>query len=156
MINLENNNISKELFELLNGKELEEKQHEAMMLLTVSEENWPHVAMVSVGEIIAITRCELRLAIWPNTNTTKNIIRNGKATIVVVYNKKVYYIRLSLQKLPILAEAKHPRERFICTVTSFREDEAKYADILSGIQINLKDPDNVIKRWRETIDELLI
>ncbi|WP_396020863.1 hypothetical protein [Bacillus sp. SD075] len=36
--------ISTEVFDLLNGEELTDKQHEAMLLLTVSEDGWPHTA----------------------------------------------------------------------------------------------------------------
>ena len=35
--------------EWLSGDQLEEKQHDAMQLLTVSEDGWPHQAMISVG-----------------------------------------------------------------------------------------------------------
>lgn len=75
--------IGKELFTLLNGKELEHKQQEAMMLLTVTEDQWPHIAMISVGEIVALDEKNLRLALWPGTTTTGNMIRTGKATLAV-------------------------------------------------------------------------
>lgn len=149
------NKISKELFELLNGKNLNEKQHEVIMLLTVSEDGWPHVAMLSVGEIVAINESEVRLAIWPNTNTTNNMIRSGKATLVVVYDGKVHYIRTSIERLPELIESKHHRARFTGKIISIREDMAKYAEIISGIQINLIEPESAIERWEETTVELL-
>ncbi|WP_258000503.1 pyridoxamine 5'-phosphate oxidase family protein [Bacillus sp. Marseille-P3661] len=148
--------ISQELFQLLNGNNIERKQHEAMMLLTVSEDFWPHAAMISVGEVVALTHSEFRLAIWPNTNTANNMIRTGQATLVIVYNAKAYYIRLSLQRLPELIINNISLERFAAHIVSLREDVAKYADILSGIQINLKDPETVIKRWEETTMALLV
>lgn len=75
--------IGKELFTLLDGKGLEDKQHEAMMLLTVTEDQWPHIAMISVGEVVALDEGNLRLALWPGTTTTGNMIRTGKATLAV-------------------------------------------------------------------------
>lgn len=69
--------LSLDVYELLNGQDLMDKQHEAMMLLTVSEDGWPHTAMISVGEIVAINLMELRIGLWPNTSTTDNIIRSG-------------------------------------------------------------------------------
>lgn len=48
--------LSDDLFELLNGEHLERKQHEAMFLMTVTEDGWPHNAMVSVGEVVAIDK----------------------------------------------------------------------------------------------------
>ncbi|MED1421594.1 pyridoxamine 5'-phosphate oxidase family protein [Bacillus smithii] len=147
--------ISTNLFQLLNGKDLASKQQEAMMLLTLSQDLWPHVAMISVGEVIAIRSTELKLSLWPNTITTSNIIRTGKATLVIIFNGIAHYIKLSLRKLPELADAKHKRERFSAKVVSYREDIAKYAEITSGIQIQLKDPASVLKRWNETIEDLL-
>jgi hypothetical protein len=147
--------LSTNICHLLNGRDLKTKQHEAMMLLTMSEELWPHVAMISVGEAIAISPTELRLSLWPNTTTTNNIIRTGKASIVVVYNGIVHYVKLSLQKLSELEDARHIRARFSARVVSYREDVAKYAEITSGVQIELKDKASVLKRWNETIEELL-
>ncbi|MBA4544519.1 MULTISPECIES: pyridoxamine 5'-phosphate oxidase family protein [Thermoactinomyces] len=151
---MENQRISEELCQLFNGRSLEEKQHEAMMLLTVTEDLWPHIAMVSVGEILALDRTHLRLALWPGTTTTANILRTGKATLVVFFAGKAHYVRLSLKRLPELPGARHKRERFAASVVSAREDVAKYAEIRSGVTIDLKDPDAVLTRWSETLEEL--
>jgi len=145
--------LSEELLELLNGEDLQNKQHEAMFLMTVTEDGWPHNAMVSTGEIVAIDKENLRLALWPGTTTTKNCLRTKKALLVAVYKGKVNYLRLALSPLGILEGAKHPLERFSAKVELFREDQAKYADITSGIQISLKDPATVLTRWKETIEE---
>lgn len=146
--------LSTDVYELLNGQELTDKQHEAMILLTVSEEGWPHTAMISVGEIVAISRRELRVGLWPDTSTTANIIRTNKATLVLFFKGKAHYIRLSLERLEELAAA-HPRERFSAKVVSAREDVAKYADITSGIKIELKNSKEVVERWNQTIVDIL-
>lgn len=148
--------IGKELFTLLDGKGLEHKQHEAMMLLTVTEDQWPHIAMVSVGEVIALDEGNLRLALWPGTTTTGNLIRTGKATLAVFIGGKAHYVRLSLEHLPALPEARHVRERFAAQVFAAREDSAQYADILTGVTVRLKEPESVINRWKETVAELLM
>ncbi|KHD86670.1 pyridoxamine 5'-phosphate oxidase family protein [Heyndrickxia ginsengihumi] len=147
--------LATDVYELLNGKEIVNKQHEAMMLLTVSEDGWPHTAMISVGEIVALNRSELRLGLWPDTSTTKNIIRTKKATLVLFYKGKAHYIRLSLEKLRELAETPYKRERFAARITWLREDIAKYADITSGVTIELKNSEEVIERWNRTIEDLL-
>lgn len=53
---METAELPDELYELLDGRELITKQHEAMILMTVTEEGWPHTAMISVGEIVALDR----------------------------------------------------------------------------------------------------
>ncbi|PFI95344.1 pyridoxamine 5'-phosphate oxidase family protein [Priestia megaterium] len=152
MKNVEMSNI---VYELLNGQDLMQKQHEAMMLLTVGEDGWPHTAMISVGEIIAINRKELRIGLWPNTSTTTNIIRTSKATLVLIYKGKAHYIQFSLKRLEELPTARYPRERFSAKVVSSREDVAKYADITSGIKIELKNDKEVVERWHKTLKDIL-
>ncbi|OAB40264.1 hypothetical protein [Paenibacillus antarcticus] len=145
------NQLSLPLFEFFNGKNVSDKQHEALFLLSVDEEQWPHVAMISVGEIVAMNEAELRLSLWRNSVTTTNIIRTGQATIVVILGGIAYYIKLSVQEQSILDE----RQRFVATIASIREDVAKYADIISGVRIQLKEPQPVIQHWKETIEDML-
>lgn len=147
--------LSTDVYELLNGQDLTEKQHEAMMLLTVSEDGWPHTAMISVGEIVAMNPQNLRIGLWKSTSTTANIIRTNKATLVLFYKGKAHYIRLSLERIEELHDARYPRERFSATIISAREDVAKYADITSGIKIELKDAKEVVERWSHTIEDIL-
>lgn len=146
--------FSDDLYQLFNGEQLEDKQHEAMMLETVSEDGWPHTAMISVGEIVAMDYSHLRLALWPNTKTTLNIIRTGKAMVVLFYKGRACYLTLSLTRLPQPPNPKHDLIRFEAELTHIKEDLAKYAEITSGVQINLKDSNSVLKRWEETINEL--
>ncbi|QII47608.1 pyridoxamine 5'-phosphate oxidase family protein [Bacillus paralicheniformis] len=146
--------LSNELFQLINGEKLAGKRREAMMLQTVTEDGWPHTAMISAGEILALNKTDIRLALWQGTTTTANIARTGRALLVTCWKGKAYYVRLSLKKLPELKDAKHPRARFAGTVEAAREDIAKYADIISGVQIELKDEAAVLRRWEETLEEL--
>lgn len=152
---MKNVEISTEVYELLNGQDLTDKQHEAMMLLTVGEDGWPHNAMISVGEIVAVNLTELRIGLWSNTSTTANIIRSNKATLVLIYKGKAHYIRLSLERLEELPNARYQRERFSAKVISAREDVAKYADITSGIKIKLKNNKEIVERWNQTLEDIL-
>jgi hypothetical protein len=146
--------ISEELFRFLDGNRLEDKNREAMMLLSVSEDGWPHAAMISVGEMVALNHEELRIALWPKTQTVANLKRTKQATLVAVHKGKVHYVRLAIEPLPALKDAKHNRERFKAKVVSVKEDTAKYAEITSGIRFALYDPESVVRRWTETVSEL--
>ncbi|MFI2856122.1 pyridoxamine 5'-phosphate oxidase family protein [Paenibacillus sp. JSM ZJ436] len=146
--------LPEQLCRLLDGENLEEKQGEGIQLLTQCEDGWPHCAMIGAGEIIALQEDVLRLALWPGTMTTGNVIRTGKATIVLVHGAKMYYIRLVLVHLATLASARHPRERFEARIEAIREDQAPYADIVCGVTYRLKQPEEVLARWRETLEEL--
>lgn len=146
--------LSPELLRWFDGQHLQDKKHEAMQLLTVSEDAWPHQAMVSVGELVAISPTVLRLALWSGTQTSMNMERTGKATLIAIVNHQLLYIRLALRPLPPLIESVHPRDRYEGEITSIRVDHAPYADITSGITYQLKDEPGTLKRWEETIAEL--
>ncbi|KKI55811.1 pyridoxamine 5'-phosphate oxidase family protein [Staphylococcus pasteuri] len=147
--------LSNEVVELLNGKQLNEKQDLAMMLQSVTEDGYPHTAMVSVGEVVAVNSEQLRIALWPDTKTTNSLIKLKKASLVIVHNHKVNYIELDVNFMAQIQIDSFERACFEANVKSFKEDVAKYADIDTGITITLKDPEDVLQRWRTTIDRLL-
>ncbi len=149
------NQLSSAILELLNGKNLPDKQHEAMLLLSMDEDQWPHVAMISVGEIVALNETELRLSLWRNTVTTSNLIRTGKGTFVVFFEGVAYYVKILVKELPEISEARHERQCFSAKVANVRADVAKYADIVSGVRIRLHEPGPVIQRWEETVEDML-
>ncbi|WP_339269904.1 pyridoxamine 5'-phosphate oxidase family protein [Paenibacillus sp. FSL K6-1330] len=146
--------ISEGLCQWLDGSDLESKQYEAMLLLSVTEDGWPHTAMLSVGEVLALDRSRLRLALWQGTTTTGNLLRSGQGTLVAIHDGAAYYVRLRLQALPDLPDAKHQLQRFDAEVVAVREDTANYADIISAVKFQLHNPEEVLQRWKETLEEL--
>ncbi|MDR4432635.1 pyridoxamine 5'-phosphate oxidase family protein [Bacillus tequilensis] len=148
------NCLSDRLFELLDGNRLNEKQHEAFVLQTVSEDGWPHAAMISAGEIIALSRTDIRIALWKNTATSANILRTGKAQFTAWWRGAAYYVKLQCEPLTPLNDAEYERDRFACRIVSMKEDVAKYADLTSGVHIQLHSPEEVLNRWEKTLEEL--
>lgn len=49
----------------------------------------------------------------------------------------------------------YERTRFEATIKSIRQDIAKYADITSGITVEMHEPKQVLKRWNIVLHELL-
>ncbi|MGQ8871665.1 pyridoxamine 5'-phosphate oxidase family protein [Paenibacillus sp. TSA_86.1] len=143
-----------ELMEWFNGSNLESKQHEALQLLTVTDAQWPHLAMISMGEVIAVSPSCLRLALWQGTQTSMNMMETGKATLIAVQGQRLLHVRLEVRLLPELAEAVHPRDRYECAILQLRIDQAPYAEITSGITFQLKDQIGALARWTETIEDL--
>ncbi|MCY7865617.1 pyridoxamine 5'-phosphate oxidase family protein [Bacillus spizizenii] len=148
------NCMSDRLFELLDGNRLNEKQHEAFVLQTVAEDGWPHAAMISAGEIIALSRTDIRIALWKNTATAANILRTGKAQFTAWWKGAAHYVKLQCEPLPPLTEAEYDRDRFACRIVSMKEDVAKYAGLTSGVRIQLHSPEEVLNRWEKTLEEL--
>lgn len=143
------------LVELLNGRDLSDKQQEAFQILTISSDEWPHTSMVSVGEVVALDHERLRISLWPGTRTTNNILRTGKAKLVISKDGIVYYVRMMLAQLPELQGVRYRRERFEARVVAVRADKASYAEVVSGFKIKLHEPGDVVERWTETVNDLL-
>lgn len=147
------NQLSSDVFLFLNGENLENKQHDAMIFQTVSENGWPHTAMLSVGEVVALNPTHLRFALWKDTTTIKNILRTNKASLVFVHKGVGVYINLGLVQLPELKDTPFSRERFEGRIVSIKEDRAGYADLTSGITFQIKE-DNILDRWNQTIQDM--
>lgn len=147
--------IPEKILHLLNGQALKSKINEAFLLATVDQNGIPHMSMISVGEVVSMNQSKVRLALWPNATTAANLLRNGGATLSIIYSGVPYYLKLRTEALPDLNHVNYPRKRFEATVLSVKEDKSSYAKITSGITINLKEPEEVLHRWRETINELV-
>lgn len=65
-----------------------------------------------------------------------------------------HYVKSQCEPLPPLKEAEYDRDRFACRIVSVKEDVAKYADLTSGVHIQLHSPEEVLNRWEKTLEEL--
>lgn len=147
--------LTDDLQDLLNGKQLAQKQHIAMILQSITSEGYPHSAMVSVGEVIALDSEHLRIALWPQTQTSISLAEKRKSNLIIIYNNMVSYLELDITLLPSLDNEVYERTRFETTIKSIRQDVAKYADITSGITVEMHEPEQVLNRWNIILQELL-
>jgi hypothetical protein len=127
----------------------------AFQLLTVRPDGWPHVSMLSVGEIVVRSDRELRLALWPGSNAAANAAATAKATLVTVVDGVPYSVRLSLGAPTQIPSPDHGHLVVFCAhVVEVRVDSASYAEVLSGIRFRLHEPENVLRRWTQTREVL--
>ena len=121
----------------------------------MTEDGWPHLAMLSVGEVLATGPRELRLALWRSSTATANLTRAGQATLALVHDGTGYYLRCSARRGPDLElEQSGPLAYFVARVEDVLEDNVGYAVLESGIQYRLARPEQVLPRWREAIAAL--
>lgn len=143
------------LRELLDSDDLAESEGFTMLLMTVTAEGWPHMAMVSVGEVVATGDDSLRLALWPGSTATRNLTPSGRATLAAVVDATSYSIRLAITRA---GEVETPLAgqlaRFDARVEGASADEAPYAVLESGVRFRLKDPPAVLARWAELREAL--
>jgi hypothetical protein len=125
------------------------------LLITISPEGWPHQAMISCGEIAALSDERLALALWPSSTAARSLAGGGRATLTLVLPPTAYALRLDVEPA---GELETPLAgclaRFSASVAAATADEAPYATLESGVRHSLKDPDQVLARWREVREAL--
>lgn len=125
------------------------------LLLSNTEDGWPHLAMISVGETVALDDRHLRLALWRNSTASGNLSREGRATLALVYANAGWYIRLACTRGEDLQVSTGERYAYFdATVEEVIEDAAPYADLASGVTFRLKDSSAILPRWQATVDAL--
>jgi hypothetical protein len=148
------NEIPEAIRPLFAGADLEAHEGLTFLLLTTTADGWPHLAMISVGEVISVGARDLRMALWRGSTAAGNLARDGRATLALVHDGAGYSLRCSGRQgldLPI----EHGRlSYFELRVDEALEDVAPYAVLTSGITFRLKEPADVLPRWRETVTAL--
>jgi hypothetical protein len=136
----------------LNGEDLLSKT-QALRLSTVDAEGWSHAALLSAGDVQALPNGRIRLAIFANSGTAANLVRDGRLTLSMSLDGGMCELRLRArqcgqgpQELPLAV--------FEAEVERVRVHVAPYADVTSGISFALHDPSAVLARWQRQIAAL--
>jgi hypothetical protein len=116
------------------------------ILVLTERDGWPHLAMISRGEIVTTGPRTLRLALWPTASTVPALEAAGRTTLSLVVDGVAYLLRVLVQRGPDVAHL----ARFDAEVAGVLEDEAPYATIASGVTFTLHDPPAVLDRWART------
>jgi hypothetical protein len=88
-----------DLLERLSGARLEEVSDKVILVFTTDRDGWPHPAMLSYFEVVALDRANVRMALYNDSTTTGNMLRNGAATIVIVDERVAYYVKGQVDEL---------------------------------------------------------
>jgi hypothetical protein len=139
------------LMDLLTGHDLARREGLTLLLVTTALDGWPHVAMLSAGEVLATDPGEVRLALWPGSGTTANLAQSGRSLLMIVVGNASYYVRLAARRGGDLSLSHGPRAYFAATVEDVLEDVVSYAEITSGIGFRLKEPAKVLAAWTEAV-----
>lgn len=143
-----------ELLRLLDGHDLEGGLGLTIQLVTKAEDGWPTVALLSVGEVLAVSPGELRLALWPGSSATANLGRDGQATLALVEGGAAWYIRIACEPVAVTRSGQMVHASFRAEVRDVLRDAVAYARLAGGIAFELPDAPRVLERWRETIEAL--
>jgi hypothetical protein len=126
----------------------------AFELLTVAEDGWPHLAWLGPGEVLAVERHSVALALWPRSSTRANLERSGRGVLQAVADGVVYRARLEVEPMGPIPVGDGELAGFLGRVGDIVVDEVAYAEVLSGLTYRLHDPEAVLARWRAQIHSL--
>jgi hypothetical protein len=123
-----------QVIQQLCGEHLEAHAGETLRLSTVGEDGWPHAALLSVGEVLAVSPTELLLAIWPRSHTSMNLRSGGRLTLSLVVDGALIDVRATAT---LVAEHQTSLDLtvFRIKVQAVKEDRSTYADVISGVTL---------------------
>lgn len=140
-----------ELLAALDGRRLADRVGDTYLLLTTSEAGWPHVAMLSAGEVLAVRESELRLGLWPGTQSAENLGRYSQGLLMAVQPPVTYYVRLRVRALGEVLADDRRLVVFGAMVEDVLEDVVGYARVTHGIRFDLADTPHVLANWAAAI-----
>ena len=144
--------IPAEVVRYLDGSDLLAKS-QALRLSTVDAEGWPHAALLSAGDVLAVPPDRIRFVIFPESGTTANLARDGRITLTLSLDGGMCELRLRARRLDNASDDV-PLAFFEAALESARVHAAPYADVTTGITFALHDPVSVRPRWERQIAAL--
>ena len=149
-------NLPVALSGLLDGSDLASKEGVTALLLTMTDDGWPHLAMLSVGELVAVGPGSMRAALWPTSTATRNLTTTEQATIALVHKGVAYYVRCRSHRGDDLdvPSSDAGLAYFALEIADILEDVVPYAELTGGITFRLADTEQSLPRWRERVEAL--
>lgn len=129
----------------LDGSDLLKKT-QAPRLSTIDAAGWPHAALLSAGDMVALPSERIRSALFPQSTTAKNLTRDGRLTLTLSLDGGMCEPRLRARELAN-SSPDVPLAFFEAEVDAMRTHVAPYAKVTNGITFALNEPDAVLPRW---------
>jgi hypothetical protein len=94
----------------LSADRARENANRAIVICSIDEHGWPHPAVLSTYEVVAIDTRNIRLATHAASRTTRNLKADGRLTLILVDVGTAYYVKgdvlllvASMKSAPALA-----------------------------------------------------
>ncbi|WP_323494109.1 pyridoxamine 5'-phosphate oxidase family protein [Sphingomonas sp. 10B4] len=137
------------IVDYLDGSKLNERVGEAISVTTIDADGCPHGSLLSVGEILAIDAQHLKIAVWAESTTARNLARDGRISLTLALDGGLWEVLLDAK--PASGEA---LAMFTATVRKVRTHKVEYADVLTSVTYRLHDQAGVMARWERQIADL--
>jgi len=133
----------------LDGNDLLAKT-QALRVSTVDAEGWPHASLLSAGDMLALPSGRIRFLIFPQSATTANLVRDGRATVTLSLDGGMCELRMKCRRLAN-ASSDIPLAFFEGELIKVRVHKAPYAVVSGGVTFALHEPQSVLPRWEKQI-----
>lgn len=135
----------------LDGTGLAGSVGKAYLLVTSDDDGTPRPCMLSAGELLAVDRRLVRLALWPGSRTSANLARGGRALLCHVAPRTVVYVRGAVRSLD--AGPDPELDCFELEVDAVESDEHAGMPVLTGITFSVEgaDPAGVVATWERQL-----
>jgi hypothetical protein len=144
--------VPAEVARYLDGTDLLTKT-QALRLSTINATGWPHAALLSAGEILALPSGRLRFAMFPQSGTVANLARDSRLTLSLSLDGGMHELWLRAHRLANSA-TDMPLAFFEAEVEKSRVHMVPYAAVTTGVTFALHEPDAVLPRWQRQIAAL--
>jgi hypothetical protein len=144
--------VPAEVARYLDGTDLLTKS-QALRLSTIDAAGWPHAALLSAGDVVAMPSGRIRFALFPQSVTTANLSRDGRLTLSLSLDGGMCELMLHAHRL-LRSAPEVPLAFFEAEVETVRHHKAPYAAVTHGITFSLHDPPAVLPRWTRQIAAL--
>lgn len=136
---------------LFEGADLEARFGLAYELVTVDEDGWPRIAMLSHGEIVT-TPDSVRFVLWSGSTTGKNLAAGRPALLSVVGDGLVCY--LSGRALSLRSTSEF--DSFEMSVARVRMDAHEGFSVRSPITFGIEGGNrgDALSEWRRQLEVL--
>ena len=139
----------------LDGRDLVTRTGFVAELWTTDADGWPRGAMLSIGEMLATSPHEVRLALWHDSHTTRNVERDGRAVLAFVLDEAAFRVRLDCRPAGAITVAERQSQTgFVASVVDVRRDVVNYAVLETGVWFRPNDAQPMWVAWRATLDAL--
>jgi hypothetical protein len=141
--------------ELLDGTALAAKVGTTLLLITSGRDGFPHLAVLSVGEVLATAKDELCLAIHAGSRTVAALREHKQALLATVVDGALYRHRLAVRVSSEVDTADGERDAlFVADVLEVTEDRVPYARLTHGLEYELLDPSAVLPLWTQKVGQM--
>lgn len=146
------------LFQRLSGGGLAARPEEAIVVATVDDRGRPHPALLSYGEVLAVTPALVRLAVPGDSTTALNLAERGALTLCLIGPDGVAYVKAKARALAdepsLAARGLAAFEADVRDVLVDAASAGEDARVVSGVTFAAADPAAQARAWAERRDAL--